>query len=176
MTILKITILKVTSFKLWIFFVIYLIRFLWYTKYQVHSILTIGEVAMCVMCCSITFNNSTNSPKNSKVEGIIPILLQCTYLYVLWLPDFALKSPIQPWLPDNWKWKRQFSLLGWPWLYAFSVVDVMTWEHVHHQTSIITDTCRARLIPIIKIEQFWFYIIGKQCLLNIKVFIHKRMW
>ena len=29
---------------------------------------------MCVMCCSITFNNSTNSPKNSKVEGDYPHL------------------------------------------------------------------------------------------------------
>ena len=131
MKILKITILKVTSFKLWIFFVVYLIRFLWYTKYQVHSILTIGEVAMCVMCCSITFNNSTNSPKNSKVEGDYPHLAAAAPLCVVWLPDFALKSPIQPWLPDNWKWKRQFSLLGWPWLYTFSVVDVMTWEHLH---------------------------------------------
>ena len=35
------------------------------------------------MCYSITFNNSTNSPKNSKVEGIIPILLQCVPTYVL---------------------------------------------------------------------------------------------
>ena len=26
------------------------------------------------MCCSITFNNSTNSPKNSKVEGDYPHL------------------------------------------------------------------------------------------------------
>ena len=38
------------------------------------SVLTICEVAMCVMCCSITFNNSTNSPKNSKVEGDYPHL------------------------------------------------------------------------------------------------------